>query len=162
VRTLVIALLILGAIYLVLVAALILSGRRVAARELATLLPNLILLFKDLARDPNVPHRAKVVLALAAVWLVSPIDLLPEFLPVLGPLDDAVVAALALRYLVRRAGQDVVHDHWRGERATLDMILHAARIPVTYVTPRSLAQASSSSQASPSGTGPRSMRTSMR
>jgi uncharacterized membrane protein YkvA (DUF1232 family) len=131
VRTLVIALLILGAIYLALVAALILSGRKVAARELATLLPNLILLFKDLARDPNVPRRAKVVLALAAVWLVSPIDLLPEFLPVLGPLDDAVVAALALRYLVRRAGAEVVRDHWRGERATLDVILHAARIPVT-------------------------------
>lgn len=130
-RTLVIALLILGAIYLVLVAALILSGRKVAARELATLLPNLILLFMDLARDPNVPRRAKVVLALAAVWLVSPIDLLPEFLPVLGPLDDAVVAALALRYLVRRAGAEVVRDHWRGERATLDVILHAARIPVT-------------------------------
>ena len=130
-RTLVIALLILGAIYLVLVAALILSGRKVAARELAILLPNLILLFKDLARDPNVPRRAKVVLALAAVWLVSPIDLLPEFLPVLGPLDDAVVAALALRYLVRRAGAEVVRDHWRGERATLDVILHAARIPVT-------------------------------
>jgi uncharacterized membrane protein YkvA (DUF1232 family) len=130
VRTLVIALLILGAIYLALVAALILSGRKVAARELAILLPNLILLFKDLARDPNVPRRAKVVLALAAVWLVSPIDLLPEFLPVVGPLDDAVVAALALRYLVRRAGAEVVRDHWRGERATLDVILHAARIPV--------------------------------
>ena len=130
-RTLVIALLILGAIYLALVAALILSGRKVAARELATLLPNLILLFMDLARDPNVPRRAKVVLALAAVWLVSPIDLLPEFLPVVGPLDDAVVAALALRYLVRRAGAEVVRDHWRGERATLDVILHAARIPVT-------------------------------
>jgi uncharacterized membrane protein YkvA (DUF1232 family) len=72
-----------------------------------------------------------VVLALAAVWLVSPIDLLPEFLPVLGPLDDIVVAALALRYLVRRAGAEVVRDHWRGERATLDVILHAARIPVT-------------------------------
>jgi uncharacterized membrane protein YkvA (DUF1232 family) len=131
VRTLVIALLILGAIYLVLVATLILSGRRVAAKELATLLPNLILLFKDLARDPNVPRRAKVVLALAGIWLISPIDLLPEFLPVLGPLDDAVVAALALRYLVRRAGSEVVRDHWRGERATLDVILRAARIPIT-------------------------------
>jgi uncharacterized membrane protein YkvA (DUF1232 family) len=130
VRTLVIALLIVGVVYLVLVAALILSGRKVAARELAALLPNLILLFKDLVRDPNVPRRAKVVLALAAVWLVSPIDLVPEFLPVLGPLDDAVVAALALRYLVRRAGPEVVRDHWRGERATLDVILRAARIPV--------------------------------
>ena len=119
------------AIYLVLVAALILSGRRLAARELATLLPNLLRLFKDLATDPRVPRRAKVVLALAAVWLVSPIDLLPEFLPVLGPLDDAVVAALALRYLIRRSGVEVVRERWRGDPATLDAILRAARITVS-------------------------------
>jgi uncharacterized membrane protein YkvA (DUF1232 family) len=61
------------------------------------------------------------------VWLISPIDLLPEFLPVLGPLDDAVVAALVLRYLVRRAGPDVVRRHWRGDPATLDAILRFAR-----------------------------------
>jgi uncharacterized membrane protein YkvA (DUF1232 family) len=130
-RAIIVALLILAGIYLVLVAALIASGRRLAARELATLLPNLILLFKDLARDPAVPRGPKVVLGLAAVWLVSPIDLLPEFLPVLGPLDDAVIAALALRCLVRRAGLDVVRRHWRGDPATLDVILRAARIPLS-------------------------------
>jgi len=130
-RTLVIALLVLVAIYVALVAVLLATGRRLAARELATLLPNLILLFKDLAKDPGVPRRAKVVLAIAGIWLVSPIDLLPEFLPVLGPLDDAVVAALALRYLVRRAGTEVVRGHWRGDPATLDAILRAARIPIT-------------------------------
>jgi uncharacterized membrane protein YkvA (DUF1232 family) len=130
-HTLILALLFLVAIYLVLILALILSGRRVAARELATLLPNLVLLFKDLFRDPRTPHSAKVVLGVALVWLISPIDLLPEFLPVLGPLDDAVVAALALRYLVRRAGPDVVREHWRGEATTLDAILRAAGIPVS-------------------------------
>jgi uncharacterized membrane protein YkvA (DUF1232 family) len=130
-RSLLVAALIVAAIYLVLVLALILSGRKLAAKELATLLPNLVLLFKDLLRDPNVPSRAKVVLGIATVWLLSPIDLLPEFLPVLGPLDDAVVAALALRYLVKRAGPEVVREHWRGEPSTLNVILRAARITVT-------------------------------
>jgi uncharacterized membrane protein YkvA (DUF1232 family) len=130
-RTLLFALAIVLALYLVLVVGLLLSGRKLAAKELATLLPNLIRLFKDLARDPRVPRRAKIVLAVAAVWLISPIDLLPEFLPVLGPLDDAVVAALALRYLIRRAGVDVVREHWRGDPSTLDAMLRAARITVT-------------------------------
>lgn len=124
-----IALLVVAAIYVVLVVALLVSGRRVAAKELALLVPNLVLLFKDLLRDPAVPPGPKVALGLGVVWLISPIDLLPEFLPVLGPLDDAVVAALVLRYLVKRAGLDVVRSHWRGDPATLDTILRAARIP---------------------------------
>ena len=115
-------------IYVVLVVGLILAGRRVAAKELATLLPNLVLLFKDLAKDPEVPRGPKVWLAIGTVWLLSPIDLLPEFLPVLGPLDDAVVAALILRHLVRRAGPEVVRRHWRGEPTTLEAILRAAGI----------------------------------
>jgi uncharacterized membrane protein YkvA (DUF1232 family) len=114
------------AIYAIAVLALILAGRGVAARELARLLPNLILLFKDLLKDARVPRGPKVVLAIGIVWLISPIDLLPEFLPVLGPLDDAVVAALVLRHLVHRAGAEIVREHWRGEPATLEMILRAA------------------------------------
>jgi uncharacterized membrane protein YkvA (DUF1232 family) len=130
-RTLLLALAIVFLLYVALVVGLIVSGRKLAAKELARLLPNLIRLFRDLAKDPRVPRGAKVVLAVAAVWLVSPIDLLPEFIPVVGPLDDAVVAALALRYLIRRAGQDVVREHWRGDPATLDAIFRAARIPLT-------------------------------
>jgi uncharacterized membrane protein YkvA (DUF1232 family) len=124
-----VALLVAVGIYVVLVAALIASGRRVAAKELALLVPNLVLLFKDLLRDPVVPRGPKIALGIGVVWLISPIDLLPEFLPVLGPLDDAVVAALVLRYLVKRAGVGVVRSHWRGDPATLDTILRAARIP---------------------------------
>ena len=130
-RTLLFAVAIVLVLYLALVVALILSGRKLAAKELATLLPNLIRLFRDLAKDPRVPRGAKIVLAVAGIWLISPIDLLPEFIPVLGPLDDAVVAALALRYLIRRAGLDVVREHWRGDPATLAAILRAARIPLT-------------------------------
>jgi len=120
------ALIVLVAIYAMAVLALILAGRGVAARELALLLPNLILLFKDLLKDPRVPRGPKVVLAIGIVWLVSPIDLLPEFLPVLGPLDDAVVAALVLRHLVHRAGAGVVREHWRGAPDTLELILRGA------------------------------------
>ena len=120
------ALVVLLAIYAGAVLALILAGRGVAARELARLLPNLILLFKDLLKDPRVPRGPKVVLWIGIVWLLSPIDLLPEFLPVLGPLDDAVIAALVLRHLVHRAGAEIVREHWRGEPTTLEMILRAA------------------------------------
>jgi uncharacterized membrane protein YkvA (DUF1232 family) len=130
-RSLLIAASILAAIYVVLVGSLAVSGRKLAAKELVALLPNLLRRFRDLSKDGRVPRRAKVVLALAAVWLISPIDLLPEFLPVLGPLDDAVVGVLALRYLVKRAGPAVVREHWRGEPATLEAMMRAARIPVS-------------------------------
>jgi uncharacterized membrane protein YkvA (DUF1232 family) len=74
-------------------------------------------------RDPRVPRRAKVLLAIGAVWLASPIDLLPEFLPVLGPLDDAIMAAIVLRYLVKHSGREVLEEHWQGAPETLDRIL---------------------------------------
>ena len=85
--------------------------------------PNLLLLFKDLVRDDASRMSAKVWLGLAAIWLASPIDLIPEFVPVLGPLDDAVVAAVALRYLMRKAGSEIVYEHWRGERATISRVI---------------------------------------
>ena len=127
-RTWLEVLLVVVAIYVAVVIWLVVVGRKLMAKELALLVPNLVLLFKDLLRDPAVPAGPKVALAIAAVWLASPIDLLPEFLPLLGPLDDAVVAALVLRYLVRRAGPDVVRRHWRGDPRTLELIFRAARI----------------------------------
>jgi uncharacterized membrane protein YkvA (DUF1232 family) len=110
-------------IWLLAVAGLFLFGRASVARELIGLVPNLLLLFKDLVKDPRVPRGTKVWLAVAAVWIASPIDLLPEFIPVLGPLDDAVVAAVVLRHLVRRSGPELIEEHWRGSPATLQRIL---------------------------------------
>jgi uncharacterized membrane protein YkvA (DUF1232 family) len=98
-------------------------GRIAVARELIGLIPNLLLLFKDLVRDERVPRSAKLWLGFAAVWLASPIDLIPEFIPVLGPLDDAVVAGAVLRHLVRKAGSEVVVEHWRGEPATISRVI---------------------------------------
>jgi uncharacterized membrane protein YkvA (DUF1232 family) len=123
VNTLLIALAITAAVYIVFVGALFLAGRRTAAKEIALLLPNLLILFKGLTGDPRVPRRSKLLLILGALWIASPIDLIPEFVPILGPLDDAVIAALILRHLLRAAGPDVISEHWRGDRATLDRLL---------------------------------------
>jgi len=122
-RMLLIALAVSVGVYIAVISALYLAGRRSAAREVATLLPNLIRLFKGLIRDPRVSRRSKALLFVGAAWIASPVDLIPEFIPVLGPLDDAVVAALILRHLIRSSGPEVVAEHWRGDLATLERLL---------------------------------------
>ena len=122
-HALLVALAIAVAVWLLAIGVLLAFGRVNAAKELAGLVPNLLLLFKDLVKDPRVPRSAKIWLGVAAVWLASPIDLLPEFIPVLGPLDDAIVAAAVLRHLVKRAGPEVVYEHWRGDPATIAKVL---------------------------------------
>jgi uncharacterized membrane protein YkvA (DUF1232 family) len=110
------------------VVALVLAGRKTQARELAKLLPNLISLFRGLRKDPAVPRGTKFLMLFALIWIASPIDLIPEFIPVLGPLDDVVVAALVLRRVIRVAGPDVVRAHWRGGDDSLRMLLRAAGV----------------------------------
>jgi uncharacterized membrane protein YkvA (DUF1232 family) len=121
--TLLIALGVTAFAYSMAVLALLVVGHRTAARELAMLLPNLALLFKGLIGDPRVPRSSKALLLFGLAWFASPIDLIPEFIPFLGPLDDAVVAALILRRLARTAGRDVVRDHWRGDQAIIERVL---------------------------------------
>jgi uncharacterized membrane protein YkvA (DUF1232 family) len=128
VRTLLIALGIAVGVWVLAILALLVIGRRTAARQLATLLPNLVRLFRALLRDPRVPRRSKVLLGFAIAWFVSPIDLVPEFIPVLGPLDDAVVAALVLRHVLRKAGRDVIEENWSGDPATLGVLLRVAGV----------------------------------
>lgn len=128
-RSLLVALGIVLALWLLVIAVLMLLGKRTHARELAALLPNLVKLFRGLVTDERVPRGSKWLLGLATLWVASPIDLLPEFIPVLGPLDDVVIAALVLRHLVRKSGPDVVRDHWRGGDQSLQLILRVAGIP---------------------------------
>lgn len=107
-------------------AVLALLARRLppgTARDLAGVLPACVTTVRRLARDPRVPRRAKVAVAFAGLWVLSPIDLIPEFLPVIGPLDDVVVVALALRYAARRVPRDVLVDAWAGEERLLDRLL---------------------------------------
>jgi len=70
-----------------------------------------------------VPRRAKAALWLLLPYLASPIDLVPDFIPVLGHLDDAVLVAAALAYVVRRSGREVVEELWPGSEAGLRAIL---------------------------------------
>jgi uncharacterized membrane protein YkvA (DUF1232 family) len=123
IRPLLISLGVVAILYVLAIVALVLAGRRTAAREMAALLPNLALLFKDLIRDPRVPRSSKALLLVGIAWIASPIDLIPEFIPFLGPLDDAVVTALILRRLVKTAGPQVVEEHWRGDQATITRLL---------------------------------------
>jgi uncharacterized membrane protein YkvA (DUF1232 family) len=113
-------------LYLVLLAVLVLAGRRLLARELAVLVPNLVRLFRGLLGDPRVPWHAKLLLGLGLLWIASPIDLIPEFIPILGPLDDAIVAALVIAYVVRASGRDVIREHWRGDPTILSRLLRLA------------------------------------
>lgn len=121
-RTLLIAFGVAIALWLVAIGVLVVLGRRSAARELATLIPNVLGLFRGLLRDPAVSRGSKALLVLAIAWLVSPIDLVPEFVPVAGPLDDAIVAALVIRFVLRRTDRAVVESHWRGDPRTLDRL----------------------------------------
>jgi uncharacterized membrane protein YkvA (DUF1232 family) len=88
--------------------------------------PDCAVLFKRLLRDPRVPRRAKVALAFAVPYLASPIDLIPDFIPVLGQLDDALVVIALLGYVARRAGRDVVAELWPGSEAGLRVVLKLA------------------------------------
>ena len=114
-------------LWLLVILVLVALGRRSQARELVTVLPNLVVLFRGLLADPRVPRSSKRWVWFALVWCISPIDLIPEFVPVAGPLDDAIVAALVLRHVLRRTDRAVLADHWRGDPATLDAIVRVGR-----------------------------------
>jgi uncharacterized membrane protein YkvA (DUF1232 family) len=80
-------------------------------------------MLRRLYRDPRVPSSAKIALAMAALWVLSPIDLVPEFLPVIGPLDDVVVVALALRFAGRRVPRDLLLEAWPADPRLLLRLL---------------------------------------
>jgi uncharacterized membrane protein YkvA (DUF1232 family) len=86
------------------------------------LLPDVLRLAAALARDPTTPRSCRLALAGLAVWIASPIDLIPEFVPVLGPLDDIVVAAIVLRWVGRRVGEDALRAHWAGTDEGFELV----------------------------------------
>ena len=108
-----------------------------AARELARFLPACVTAIRRLRRHPAVPRRARVALLVAGLWVLSPIDLIPEFLPVIGPLDDVVVVALALRYAARQVPREVLLEAWPGDQRILLRLLGPASPPVEGAPGRS-------------------------
>jgi uncharacterized membrane protein YkvA (DUF1232 family) len=108
------------------VLALVLLGRRDDARALARFVPDCVVLFRRLLADGRVRRRDKLLLAALVPYLLLPFDLVPDFIPVAGQLDDAVLVALVLRRVVRGAGREVVEEHWPGPRASLTFVLRLA------------------------------------
>ena len=106
-------------VYAALIAAIAIGSRQWDVRMIARLVPYCAILFKRLLGDSRVPARWKVASAFALVYLAFPFDLVPDFIPVLGQLDDAVVVALVLRGLLRSAGPRLMREHWPGPTALL-------------------------------------------
>lgn len=97
-------------------------------RDLAEFLPACVTAARRLRRNPAVPRRAKIALLVAILWVLSPIDLIPEFLPVIGPLDDIVAVVLLLRYAGRSIPRPILLDAWPADNRLLERLLDA-RIP---------------------------------
>jgi uncharacterized membrane protein YkvA (DUF1232 family) len=112
--------------WLVGVGALILLGRDERARAVAGFIPDCIVLVGRLLRDPRVPRHQKLVLVVLAAYLALPIDLIPDVIPVLGELDEAILVALVLRWITRSAGLSLLREHWPGPASSLRVVSRLA------------------------------------
>jgi uncharacterized membrane protein YkvA (DUF1232 family) len=114
------------AVYVLLVGGLALAGRRSDARAVAGFVPDCIVLFQRLLGDSRMPRRYRAVVLALLGYLALPFDVIPDFIPVAGQLDDAVVVVLALRAILRGGGIEMIEEHWPGPRSSLSLILKLA------------------------------------
>jgi uncharacterized membrane protein YkvA (DUF1232 family) len=98
-------------------------------RDALRLLPDILRLLKRLAADPNLPRRVRVQLGLLLAYLALPIDLIPDFIPILGYADDAIIVAMVLRSVTRTAGAEALARHWPGTPDGLDALRRLCRLP---------------------------------
>jgi uncharacterized membrane protein YkvA (DUF1232 family) len=122
------ALLAIVALYAALVVGLVIAGRRHHARAVAGFVPDCMVLVRRLASDPETRWRDRVLLGALLVYLASPLDLVPDFVPVAGQLDDAVIVAVALHLLLRSRGEDAIRSAWPGPEGSLRALLRAAGV----------------------------------
>ena len=109
-------------VWLAFVVALLLAGRSGDARALAGFVPDCLVLVGRLVRDPRVPRRRKLLLAVLLGYLALPFDLVPDFIPVAGQLDDAILVGLVLRAVLRASGTPLLREHWPGPERSLQVI----------------------------------------
>jgi uncharacterized membrane protein YkvA (DUF1232 family) len=95
--------------------------------DLAAFIPDCVTTVRKLRKDPRVPRRAKIAIVIAGVYVASPIDLIPEFIPIIGPLDDIVVVALALRYAGRQVPRQTLVTAWPGQPHLIERLLGPPR-----------------------------------
>lgn len=105
---------------------LIALGRRDDARALAGFVPDCIVLVSRLVTDSRVPRRRKLLLAALVGYLALPFDLIPDFVPVAGQLDDVLVVAFVFRYFLRSGGEQLVRENWPGPERSLQLVLRLA------------------------------------
>jgi uncharacterized membrane protein YkvA (DUF1232 family) len=114
------------ALYGALVLTLIVAGRKGDARALVRLVPDCVVLFKRLLTDPRVDWWRKALLIGVIGYVVSPIDLVPDFIPIAGQFDDAILVVLAIRVLLRASGARLLSEHWPGPARSLEFIRRLA------------------------------------
>src|SRR5690348_5148816 len=99
---------------LLMITLMVMRPKGVSVTEGMRLLPDVLRLLRGLAADRTLPRAVRARVWIAIAWLINPLDLIPEFLPVIGPLDDIIVVTILLRSMIRRAGPETVQRHWRG------------------------------------------------
>jgi uncharacterized membrane protein YkvA (DUF1232 family) len=108
------------------VAGLLLAGRRTDARAVAGFVPDCVVLFKRLLSDAELSRSRKLALVLLLAYLISPIDLIPDFIPVAGQLDDAIAVVFVLRYVLRGSDPQYLRRLWPGPDSSIDAVMAAA------------------------------------
>jgi uncharacterized membrane protein YkvA (DUF1232 family) len=111
------------ALYAAFIAWLLLAGRRSDARALAGFVPDCVVLFRRLLGDDRVPRRNRLLLVALVGYLLMPFDLVPDFIPVAGQLEDAIIVAWVLRTVLRSGGPDLVREHWPGPAVSLNALM---------------------------------------
>jgi len=114
------------AVYTAFIAWLLLAGRRQDARALVGFIPDCVVVFRRLLADGRVPRSRKLLIVGLIAYLATPIDLVPDFIPIAGQLDDAIIVAFVLRTILRSGGPGLVREHWPGPPASLGVLLRLA------------------------------------
>lgn len=115
-------------LYIAFVIVLFALGKREQARALAGFVPDCVVLFKRLLSDRRVPLRRRLAVLLLIGYLAMPLDLVPDFVPVAGQLDDAILVALVLRWVLKGGEDDLVQEHWPGPPSSLAVVRKLAGI----------------------------------